>query len=107
VLLLQYNMDNEEIPYRTAIPSQTPPATSSYSKDEEQQSTLVIVYKLLQESLDNLDKWSAFDLTESELKLKQQIKAHQLAYGIVSPLAQSVRDALSLVDDKYKQRNLR
>lgn len=74
------------------------------SADEEQYDTLRQVYLLMKKGLDDLDKWAAFDLTETELKLKQQIKAHQLAYDLIAPLFESIQTAMINVNAKYKEK---
>lgn len=81
-----------------------PTTTSDSSKDEENYDTLKSVQVMLAEALASLDKWSAFDLKENELKIKQQIKAHELAHGIISEVAQAVSSAISVVDQKHLER---
>ncbi len=98
-------MNYEDIPYRTAFTEPDTVRVQTTSKDEDNYDTLKSVYKVLNDSLLALDKWSAFDLREQDgLSLKQQIKAHQLAYDILAPLVGAVESAVALVDDKYKER---
>ena len=97
-------MNDEDIPYRSAIP-ETVVADTKFSKDEEQEPTLRRVYKLLKDGVDDLGRWNAFDLTETELKLKQQIKAHQIAASILEPALDAVTQALATVDENFRQRN--
>lgn len=98
-------MNDEEVPYRTAFDIQTPTPAAKFTRDEADQSTLIRVLQILREGVADLDKWHAFDLTESELKLKQQIKAHQIAMSILAPTVEAVEQALAMVDEAFKQRN--
>lgn len=98
-------MDNEEIPYRSFVDLKSVTEDTKFSKDEDEESTLRRVYHILHNGMVELDKWHAFDLTETELKLKQQIKAHQLAADLIGPIYEAVAQALATVDDKFKQRN--
>lgn len=98
-------MNDEEVPYRAPFNLNSVKEDLKFSKDEEEQSTLRRVFTLLKDALADLDKWHAFDLTESELKLKQQIKAHQMAADSIGPAYEEVRQALATIDEKFKQRN--
>jgi hypothetical protein len=98
-------MNDEDIPYRSTADLGSVIEDKSFSKDEEEESTLRRVYKSLKESYDSLDKWHAFDLTDTELKLKQQVKAHQLAAAIIGPALEAVETALQTVDANFIQRN--
>jgi hypothetical protein len=100
-------MNDENVPYRSPVPIEVTSTANRFTKDEEEQSTLRQVQRTLRESLDRLDKWHAFDLTESELKLKQQIKAHAIAASILSPAVESVERALEKIDEAFKLRNQR
>jgi hypothetical protein len=97
-------MDNESIPYRSGIPALTPAPTPAYSKDESEESTLRSVYRDLKKAMDEIDQWHAFDLGKNNgLTIAQQIVAHQKAYDIVAPAFDSVKSALALIDNKYKE----
>ena len=96
---------NEEVPYRSPIDVMNPEPEKTFTQDEADNSTLLRVRTLLREAVTALDQFHAFDLTESELKLKQQIKAHQIAYDILSPLLETVEQAIRTNDTRYKQRN--
>lgn len=96
---------NEEIPVRGFTDYSALKEDDGYSQDEEEQSTLRRVHKILKDAVTDLDKFHAFDLVETELKLKQQIKAHQLAAGILAPTLEAVEQALATVDEKYRKRN--
>ena len=98
-------MNDEDIPYRSSIDLGTVTENKTFTKDEEEQSSLRRVQKILQDGLNDLDKWHAFDLTETELKLKQQVKAHQMAAAIIAPVLEAVNQALSTVDENFRQRN--
>lgn len=95
------NLD-EQLQYRTSGISPLPAQAETSIADEREFSTLKQAHRLLQEGLALLHHFNAFDLTESELKVKQQIKAHQLAEGIIQPIADMVRDAILTIDSKYK-----
>lgn len=98
-------MDDEEVPYRSPIDLADVTEDTKFSVDEEQQGALRRVHAILVESIAGLDQWHAFDLVESELKIKQQIKAHQLAAGVLAPVLEAVEQALMTVDEKFRQRN--
>lgn len=95
--------DAEEIPYRSAVRVNLPEADKASTQDEANYDTLRAVRDALASGIYELDKWSAFDLTESEMDIKQQIKAHQLAFEILSPLLEALNGSLEAVDRKYKQ----
>lgn len=92
---------DETIPYRSGVGALPTPVETS-TEDEREFSTLKQAHKLLVEGLKQLRDFDAFDLTESELKIKQQIKAHQIAAGIIEPIEGMVRDAIIRIDNKYK-----
>lgn len=96
---------DEQVPVRSFFDPRELAEDTKYTKDEEQQTTLQSVYKILKDGVVGLDKWSAFDLTESELKLKQQIKAHKIAADILTPALEAVEQALIRVDDNFRRRN--
>lgn len=96
-------MNDEEPPYRNGI--QLPLAAKQVSTtvaDEQNFDSLKIARQTLADALEGLDKWHAFDSTETELKLKQQIKAHQMAYNIIAPVFEMLNQAVMTIDDKYK-----
>lgn len=96
--------NDEEIPYRSDVPASIM-ASDATTHDEDQYDTLKSVYVALKASVDDLDKWHAFDLKEEDgLDIKQQIVAHRLASDILTPLLDSVESALATVDDKYRNR---
>jgi hypothetical protein len=103
-------MDNEGIPYRTGVSAMNPTPTRVVTADEENYNTLKAVMKMMQTAVDALYKdFNAFTLlkgatrTEARDHLVAQIEANQIAFGIVSPLLESIRDAIKVVDDKYKE----
>lgn len=75
------------------------------TKDEEQVGTLRQVHVILRDKARELDSWRAFNCTDTDLKLKQHIHAHKMAYDIVSPCLDLVEQALALVDEQFRQRN--
>ena len=95
---------DEEVPYRSHVPE----GIASDNKptwDEDNFDTLKVVHSSLRDSMAALDKWHVFDLEEKDgLDIKQQILAHRLAYGIVAPLEEAIRNAISVIDDKYRDR---
>ena len=95
---------DEDIPYRSAIRDQPETTSQVSSVDERNFDTLKTVRRLLSGAVDGLDKWHAFDLEDKEMNLKNQIKARQLAYDILTPLVEAIDSALLAVDDKYRQR---
>jgi hypothetical protein len=97
--------NDEEVPYRSPFNLSQVTEDTKFSKDEEEESTLRRVFKLLDSAMADLDKWHAFDIAESELKIKQQIKAHAIAAAIIAPCLEEVRQALATVDEKFRRRN--
>lgn len=95
-------MTEPDIPYRTAI-TPTPATQQVSSRDEQDFSTLESVRHTLQEELDNLGKWDAFDTQESELKIKQQIAVNQRVYDILTPLVQMIEGTIGTINEKYKR----
>lgn len=79
-----------------------PITTSVSSTDESNYDTLKNVLGILTNALIGLDKWSAFDSEEKELKLKQQIVAHRIAYGVLSEAHELVRNTVTTIDENYK-----
>ena len=95
---------DEDIPYRSYIPEGLV-ADVRPTKDEDQFDTLKAVGRILRTSVAELDGWAAFDLKEEDgLTIKQQIVAHRLAFAVLAPLLESVESAISVVDNKYKDR---
>lgn len=99
------NTNDEEIPYRSTADLGSLVEDEKFTQDEDEQSTLRRVHKILADGVAQLDKWHAFDLTETELKLKQQIKAHQLAAGLLEPTLDAVTQALATIDENFRKRN--
>jgi hypothetical protein len=95
------NLD-EQLQYRSSGVGSLPAPAETSIADEREFSTLKQAHRLLQEGIAQLHSFDAFDLTESELKIKQQIKAHQIAADTLQPIADSVRDAIITIDSKYK-----
>ena len=103
-------MDNEGLPYRTGVRALNPTPARVVTKDEENYDTLRSVGAALQAAVDDLYKdFNAFNLLkgatteEARDHLVAQIEANQIAFSIVSPLLESIRDAIKSVDDKYKE----
>ena len=97
-------MNDEEIPYRSQIPSNIVEDTKP-SSDEEDHRTIKSIYYNLKAALDKLNSWRAFEhKNDSELSLKQQIKVRQMAFDIINPQVELARDALMKVDATFKQR---
>lgn len=94
-------MDNETLPYRSGVGT-LPTQSQTSTEDEREFSTLKQADKLLADGIQRLHNFDAFDLTESELKIKQQIRAHQLAADILQPISDMVRDTILRIDSKYK-----
>lgn len=99
-------MDDERIPYRARITDLPSDASRGVATiDEQNYDTLALAYKQLKTSVEELDGWHAFDLTEKDgLTIKQQIKAHQLAFEILAPVLSALETAVATVDNKYKER---
>lgn len=85
------------------MPTQTSSQEVS-STDINDFSTLAAVRNDLADSINGLDKWHAFDLKADEMTVKQQIKAHQLAYDILSPLLETIDSTLLGINQRFKQR---
>lgn len=98
-------MYDEEVPYRSAINLRSVKEDTKFTKDEEEQSTLRRVHKILKDAVAEIDAYRVFDLAEGELKLKYQIKARRLAADIVIPTLDLVEQALATIDEKFRQRN--
>lgn len=56
------------------------------------------------EQMANLLTINAIDVRSSELKVKQQIVANQIAYDILLPIYQSLESAIGDVKAKQEQR---
>lgn len=106
--------NDEDIPYLTALPAQNPVGTPSFSTDEANYDTLKYVHKILQDAARDLTKdFNLLNIPVEQLvtdhvvamALVRQISAKQEAYAIIAPLLESVETAISVADDKYKQRN--
>lgn len=101
-------MGDENTPYRARFPglSVTPDDDNQTSRDEQEFSTLEAAYLDLKRDLDTIDHWSAFDLDEKTagLTIKQQVKAHRLAYEILAPIEEMLRTALANVNEKYREK---
>jgi hypothetical protein len=93
---------DQDIPYRTPFQTSTPAASVS-STDEHEYSTLLKQRNDFVEALAQLNHWDAFDLKESELGIKEQIKAHRLAYDILSPIFESLNSAVNDINAKYRE----
>jgi hypothetical protein len=85
-------MDNENVPYRARMNSLPGVATPS------------TVRGLLADGIAQLNGFNAFDLVESELKIKQQIKAHQLAYDILAPLLETIDNTITQINSKHRSK---
>jgi hypothetical protein len=107
---MNFPSQDEEVPTRSpfGVLSEVTASANTYTKDEEDESTLRRVYKLFTEALAGLDQFHAFDAEHrklSELKLKQDVHAHELAYAILSPLHETLGQTLAVVDEKFRERN--
>lgn len=99
-------MDDEAIPYLTKFDTISDVAEDTkFTTDENEQSTLRRVHAVLKESIESLDKWHAFDCTETDLKIRQHIHAHKMAYSMVEPAYDAITAALATIDERYKRRN--
>lgn len=99
---------DEQVPVRSFFDPTDLAADDKFTEDEAQETTLRRVYKILKAGMDDLDKWHAFTDGHrqlSELKLKQDIHAHELAAAIIAPALEEVVQALATVDEKFRQRN--
>lgn len=102
---MTYSNPDEDVPVTGMVNPYDLKEKDEFTVDEQEESTLRQVYKILSGGLADLDKWHAFDLTESELKLKQQIKAHAIAASLLAPAVEAVAQALATVDEKFRRRN--
>ena len=96
-------MTDPDIPYRTSVPNFTPAASVS-STDENEFSTLLQARNEFGEAIAQLHHWDAFDLEEKELTVKEQIKAHRVAYDILLPLYESFNDTVNQINAKYREK---
>lgn len=96
---------DEEVPVRSSFDLGSVTEDTGFTKDEEEQSTLRRVHAEFDAGMKALDNFHVFDLTESEMKIKQQIKGHKIAYDLVAPLFDSLTQALATIDENYKRRN--
>jgi 3-phosphoglycerate kinase len=99
---------DEEVPVRSFTDYADIKEDTKFSKDEEQESTLRQVFALLQDGMTGLATWDAFSAAhrkDSDLKLKQDIHAHELAYDILAPAYDLVKQALITVDQRFRERN--
>lgn len=100
-------MDGENAPYRARFPGlRVSPDEPDNTQDQQDFSTLEAAYLDVKAELDRIDHWSAFELDEKAagLTIKQQIKAHQLAYDILAPIEEMMRNALATVNEKYREK---
>lgn len=103
---MAFGNQDEEVPVRGIVNFNALKEDTKPSKDESEESTLRQVYLLLRDKLVEIDMWHAFERkTDSEMTLKQQIKARQVAFEIVNPAFEAVRDALMRVDKAFVERN--
>jgi len=100
---MEQNKRDEEVPYRATM-SSLPQVATPDVVDEQEISALRRALVDLKLGMDGLSEWDAFDLTESELKIKQQIKAHQLAYHIVAPVYEAIKSTVETIDAKYRSK---
>lgn len=99
---------DEDVPVRSIVDFGALQEDKTPSQDEVEESTLRQIFLLLKDKLTEIDMWHAFERkTDSELTLKQQIKAREIAFGIVNPAFEAVRDALMRVDREFVERNLK
>lgn len=80
------------------------------TQDEENFDTLKAVEAILQNAVEALYKdFNAFEMPDGVPKttvlfsLMRKIEAKKEAYNILAPIADSVRDAVIAVDNKYKE----
>lgn len=73
------------------------------TSDEDQFSTLEYAYKDARRELDKLKTWQGIDLKASELTVKQQVFARDLAVELLEPIVEAMREALATVNEKYKE----
>lgn len=72
--------------------------------DEDQYSTLEYAYKDARRELDKLKTWQGINLKSSELTVKQQVFARDLAVQLLEPIVEVMREALAVVNEKYKEK---
>lgn len=97
---------DEDVPVRSIVDFGSLNEDKKSSQDETDESTLRQIYLLLKDKITEIDMWHAFERkTDSELTLKQQIKAREIAYNMVNPAFEAVRDALVKVDKAFVERN--
>jgi hypothetical protein len=93
----------DELLYGKQPEIQLPREAAPSNVDTDNFDTLRAVRDELTTALAELDGWHAFDLAERDgLTIKQQIKAHQLAYAMMAPLLDSINSALDQVNRKYR-----
>lgn len=104
-------MNDETIPYRSAIPDVMAADQGQTTEDEVNYDTLKAVRDVLQKGVDDLYKdFNAFTLLKegsieaASIDLLRQIAGKQEAYDILAPVLEAVVAAMRLVDEKYKQR---
>jgi hypothetical protein len=105
---MSYIDPEENVPVRSFFDPTELAEDKRFTKDEEDERTLRQIYKVLKEGMDGLDQWHAFSDGHrqlSELKLKQDIHAHQIAAAIIAPALEAAEQALATVDEKFRQRN--
>lgn len=96
---------DEQVPVRGFTDYSELAEDKAFSKDEEQEGALRRVQALLRSEAKKLHEFNAFDITESDLKIKQQIKVHKMVADIIEPVLEMVEQALSTVDENFRQRN--
>lgn len=106
---MKFNSD-ENIPYATTgIP--VPAAKPKVSTDEANYDTLIQVRKELAAALAALYKdFNAFtaadkaNTAQAAQDLLVDIKARQIAFGILEPICESVNSTIQLIDKKYREK---
>lgn len=84
-------------------PQSVPVNDQQFTQDDADNSTLRAVYKVLKEQMAELDAWHAFDLKDTDgLTIKQQIKAHQLAFEILETALTPIETTLNITDEKHR-----
>lgn len=107
---MSYIDPEENVPVRSFFDLGEVTEDTKFSEDEAQESALRRVYKILKSGMDDIDKWHAFadgHRQLSELKLKQDIHAHEMAAAVIAPALEEVVQALATVDEKFRKRNNR
>jgi hypothetical protein len=95
---------DEDIPYRSAVPASIIETKDQATVDEANFDTLKAVQQDLHEALTQLDQFHVFDLEDKEgMDIKQQIKAHRLAFEVLAPITAAVDSAVEKVDGKYRR----